>query len=271
MDFEISLNKMSTEIGNPVKYYLFSAEKKIFMNDLLNRNIEIIYSGEIYCIKCGRKTNKSFSQGYCYPCFTIAPETEECVLRPELCQAHMGIARDMDYAREHCLHDHVVYLAASSDIKVGITRIAQVPFRWIDQGASSAMRIALTPNRFIAGLMEVSIKKQMPDKTNWRLMLTNKIISNPDYESAKDAVSSILPEELKKYLLQNEPIIYIEYPVFLYPQKISTIELEKVQIFKGVLKGIKGQYLIFENGKVINIRKYSGYKVRIKTMPETLL
>jgi hypothetical protein len=271
MDFEISLNKMSTEFDNPVRYYLLSGEKKIFMNDLLDKNIEINYSGEIFCIKCGRKTTKSFSQGYCYPCFMTAPETEDCVLRPELCQAQLGVARDMDYARLHCLNDHVVYLAASSDIKVGITRISQVPFRWIDQGASSAIKIALVPNRYTAGLMEVSIKKHLPDKTNWRLMLANNVIANPDYETPKAFIKSTLPEELKKYLLQNEPINYIEYPVISHPQKISTIDLEKEPTFKSVLKGIKGQYLIFENGKVINIRKYGGYKVTIKTMPETLL
>jgi hypothetical protein len=271
MNTEVSLNKMATEFANPVRYYLLSGAEKIYMNDLLDKHIEISYSGEIYCIKCGRKTSKSFSQGYCYPCFMSAPETEECVLRPELCQAHLGIARDMDYAREHCLHDHIVYLAASSDIKVGITRIAQVPFRWIDQGASSAIKIALTPNRYTAGLLEVSIKKHLPDKTNWRLMLTNKIIDNPDYETAKAFVNSILPEEFKKYLLQNEPINYIDYPVISYPDKISSIDLEKEKIFNGLLKGIKGQYLIFENGKVINIRKYAGYKVTLKTMPETSL
>jgi len=271
MKIEILLNKMASEYAIPVRYYLISGEIKFCINDLLDKNIEIIYSGEIYCIKCGRKTSKSFSQGFCYPCFMTAPETEECVLRPELCQAHLGIARDMDYAREHCLHDHIIYLAASSEIKVGITRIAQVPYRWIDQGASSAMKIALVPNRYTAGLIEVAIKKYMPDKTNWRLMLTNKINNNPDYEATKVLVNSILPEEFKKYLLINEPIKYIDYPVISYPQKVVSIDLEKEQHFSGILKGIKGQYLIFDSGKVINIRKYGGYKVTIQTMPETFL
>ncbi|HYW95194.1 MAG TPA: DUF2797 domain-containing protein [Bacteroidales bacterium] len=126
---------MSTIPGNPVGYFLDLNDRgdTFSVNELIGREIRLEFTGEIQCIKCGRFTKTSFAQGYCYPCFISAPETEECVLRPELCQAHEGIARVMEYAKEHCLIDHFVYLAFSGGLKVGVTRLTQVPTRWIDQ------------------------------------------------------------------------------------------------------------------------------------------
>lgn len=67
------------------------------------------------------KKSKSFAQGYCFPCFQRTPETEECVLRPELCKANEGVARDIDFAKEHCLIDHFVFLSYTINIKVRVT------------------------------------------------------------------------------------------------------------------------------------------------------
>ena len=162
-----SVRKMKSELSETVKYSLPIGEKELEMNDFLGKEISLEYMGEIHCIKCGRKINKSFSQGFCYPCFTKAPETEECVLRPELCRAHVGVARDMEYATKHCLTEQVVYLSLTSGLKVGVTRGSQVPVRWIDQGAVKAIELARTPNRFTAGELEVALKAHMSDKTNW--------------------------------------------------------------------------------------------------------
>ena len=164
MKYSATLAKMSVEYSDPVNYSLMTDQGLLSVNNLLGKRIEIEFTGEIRCIRCNRKTNKSFGQGYCYPCFISAPETEDCVLRPELCKAHLGIARDMDYARVHCLSDHFVYLAATPELKVGVTRSSQVPVRWIDQGADSAMKIALTSNRYLAGLIEVELKNIYPIK-----------------------------------------------------------------------------------------------------------
>jgi hypothetical protein len=263
MNLHLIFNKMPTEPGNPIQYYWLIDNQLFNVNQLLNKNLSIKYSGNIFCIRCGRKTSKSFSQGYCYPCFSSAPEAEECVLRPELCQAHIGIARDMDYAKQHCLIDHFVYLAASEQIKVGVTRNTQIPFRWIDQGASSAIKIARTHNRYTAGLIEVALKKFLPDKTNWRAMLTNKIDENPDFTKVIEMVRNVLPNELKQYLINNEQIEVLQYPVLEYPQKVQSLDFEKTPEIKGVLKGIKGQYLFFDGGRVINVRKFGGYEVEV--------
>jgi hypothetical protein len=265
MQNKFVLKKMLSRFQKPIQYSLAIDNTGVLeLNILIGQKIKINFNGEIYCIKCGRKTNKSFAQGYCYPCFVSAPETEECVLKPELCQAHLGIARDMEYAKENCLQEQFVYLASSDVIKVGVTRSSQIPTRWIDQGASFAIKVANTPNRYTAGLIEVELKKQFPDKTNWRAMLTNKINPVPDFSDALRKIETSLSLELSKFLLKGEVAAHLDYPVNKYPEKLSTIDLEKTNEFEKTLSGIKGQYMIFSDGSVMNIRKHSGYKIEFE-------
>jgi hypothetical protein len=263
MKYTAILNKMRVEYTDPVSYFLSTDQGLLPMNTIIGKRLEIEFTGKIICIRCNRKTNKSFGQGYCYPCFISAPETEECVLRPELCKAHLGIARDIDYARTHCLSDHFVYLAASPEIKIGVTRSSQIPVRWIDQGASFAMKIAKTKNRVQAGLIEVELKNHIPDKTNWRKMLNYTYTDVPDFNKALITIKSVLSKELQDYLLSDERLVEIKYPVLSYPVKAKPVSLDKTLTLSGILKGIKGQYLIMENDDVINIRSHSGYRVSI--------
>lgn len=258
-----NIRKMRTELADPVRYYLPVGEEEVCMNDLIGKELEMEFLGEINCIRCGRKTSKSFAQGYCFPCFRSAPETEDCVLHPELCRAHEGVARDMEYAERHCLTDQVVYLSLTSGLKVGVTRIAQVPYRWIDQGAVRAIEIARAPNRYTAGLIEVFLKDHVNDKTNWRSMLKNELLFRGDLVSQKRAVLALLPAALAEFGTGNDAITEIHYPVETYPAKVSSLNLDKDPEVDGLLIGIKGQYLIFSEGKVINIRKFGGYKIRL--------
>ncbi len=259
---EGNLLKMRVELGEPVRYYLSLGQEEIFMNDLINKHIELQYLNQIHCIKCGRVTSKSFAQGFCFPCFRSAPEAEECVLRPELCLAHEGVARDINYAEQHCLIDHFVYLSYTSGIKVGVTRHTQIPTRWIDQGAVAAIKIACTPNRYTAGLIEVALKSHFADKTNWRTMLISNDLKL-DLLREKEKALHFLSKDLKSFKTDDNSICYINYPHCNPPVKISSINLDKNSYYSGIVKGIKGQYLIFENGIVINIRKYGGYLVRL--------
>ena len=255
---------MRTEFDTPVKYYLTLGEDQICLNDYLGKELKINFLDEINCVKCGRLTKKSFSQGFCYPCFSTAPETEECVLRPELCRAHEGIARDMQYAQTHCLIDQYVYLSLTSGIKVGVTRSTQIPTRWIDQGAIKAVKLAKTPNRYTAGLIEVALKEVMADKTNWRNMLTGKITEERSLKEVKNAVIDQLDEEFESYIDWDDEITELEYPVNVYPQKVVSLNLDRTPEVGGILTGIKGQYLMFDERAVINIRKFGGYKVRLE-------
>ncbi|MDP4207179.1 MAG: DUF2797 domain-containing protein [Bacteroidota bacterium] len=261
MEHTGAISKMITTPGTPVEYQLPVGDEFVAINPLLGKEISLTWKNEIRCINCGRVTKKSFAQGYCYPCFISIPETEECVLRPELCRAHEGIARDMVWATEHCLQDHFVYLALSSEVKVGVTRQSQIPTRWIDQGASQAIKLAKTPNRYTAGLIEVALKKHLTDKTNWRNMLLDKIAEGISLFEKKQQIGELLPAELTQYLCTDDTITEILYPSVSTPTKISSLDLEKLGTIQGTLTGIKGQYLIFDEGKVINVRKYGGYVV----------
>ena len=258
-----NIRKMETNHADHVQYILPLGETTIDMNALIGTRIELNYQGKIHCIRCGRETRKSFAQGYCYPCFISAPETEECVLRPERCRAHEGIARDMEYARAHCLIEHVVYLSFTSGLKVGVTRSTQIPTRWIDQGAVAAIELARTPNRVEAGRMEVALKSLMNDKTNWRKMLSEIALESMDLAAEKQRVAALLPVELKKYVTANQTVTRISYPVTDYPEKVKSYNLDRDPVVSGTLAGIKGQYLIFRDGGVINLRKFGGYLVRV--------
>ncbi len=258
-----NLIKMEAELGEEVRYVLPLGTERIDMNNMIGKTITMNYLDAIHCIRCGRPTRRSFAQGYCYPCFTTAPETSECVLRPELCRAHEGISRDMKWSEEHCLQDHYVYLALSSGLKVGVTRSSQVPIRWIDQGAWKAICLARTPNRFLAGSIEVALKAHMSDKTNWRNMLTNRVDRDIDLVEEKEKAAGFLDASLSEYLIDDDRITEIHYPVLQYPGKVKSIGFDKTKFIEGKLLGIKGQYLILDEGYVINIRKHSGYLVAI--------
>lgn len=261
-----NISKMRSSREEVVQYFLPLGNQLIDMNKLIGQDIQLEFMGKIHCMKCGRETRKSFAQGYCYPCFTSAPETEECVLRPELCRAHEGVARDMEYAEEHCLSEQVVYLAITSGLKVGVTRRSQVPTRWIDQGALAAIVFARTPNRYTAGLMEVAMKKHTADKTNWRKMLSGSDPGPIDLVDEKARLMEMIPEELSANLTEDNAVLEFTYPVEQYPEKIRSLNFDKDPLVSGILTGIKGQYLMFDQDRVINVRKFGSYLVKLKTL-----
>ena len=265
MNYNGPLLKMQTNLQNPVEYELPIGDELIYMNSLIGKYIIFKWEKEIFCIHCGRKTNKSFAQGFCYPCFISIPETSECILKPELCQAHEGIARDIEWAENHCLQDHFVYFAISSGVKVGVTRSQQVPTRWIDQGASRAIKFAKTPNRYIAGVIEVALKQHMSDRTQWQKMLKNQIVKDVNLLDKKQEMINQLDENLKQYESSENDIIEINYPINEYPEKVKSLSFEKMNIIEGRLWGIKGQYLLFDDGSVLNIRKHNGYNVSLES------
>ncbi len=263
MEFEGNIRKMITELNAPVKYTLPIGNEKIDMNALIGKEISMQFDGQINCVSCGKKTKTSFSQGFCYNCLQTAPEASESIIRPELSKAHLGIARDMEWAEKHDLIDHFVYLAVASALKVGVTRGHQIPTRWIDQGASYAIKIAKTPNRHIAGVIEVFLKNHFSDKTNWRAMLKNEVLKDFDLAAEKERIANLLPLELQKYMDSENEVTEINYPVEQFPVKIKSIGFDKLPEITGRLAGIKGQYLIFDDSRVLNIRKHNGYFLRV--------
>lgn len=258
----IQLRKMDSQLGETVNYFLSNNNDTILLNDFLNKPVKIHYLNEILCVNCGKKTKKSFYQGYCYPCFLKCPETTECVIKPELCRAHLGEGKDIDWERENHDTAHVVYLSLTSGVKVGVTRKTQIPTRWIDQGAIEAVFFAETPNRYIAGLIECDIAKHITDKTAWQRMLKGDC-KPVNLLAEKQRLSTLLNSDYFQYLSNNDEVTRIEYPLLSVPEKVKSISFDKAQGIEGILTGIKGQYLIFDNCFVINIRKHGGYVISI--------
>lgn len=254
------------------QYQIRLDDQFISLNEKIGQPIRIESLGEIHCVECGRKSKKSFSQGYCYPCFSRLPQCDICIMSPEKCHYDQGTCRDASWGDEFCMQDHIVYLANSSGIKVGITRHTQIPTRWLDQGAMQAMPIARVATRQLSGLLEVIFKQHVADKTNWRTLLKQDAL-DLDLSSKRDELFELCHEEIEElqghYGLQAVSLIYdaeqhnYQFPVTEYPTKIVSFNLDKTPVVEGVLKGIKGQYLIMDTG-VINLRKYTSYNVSVE-------
>lgn len=262
MKYEGVLKKMLTEIGPPVQYYLEMKQGFINMNQALDREVEIKFL-KYECLNC-HEDKPIFRQGFCKSCFFEIPQAADWIMRPELSMAHLGKEdRDLEFEKKMQLQPHIVYLANSSSVKVGVTRKSQIPTRWIDQGAHEAIEIVEVPNRYLAGITEVALKEHVSDKTNWRKMVTNDI-EDVDLVKEKKQLEPFIPGEVKEYYLENHSReTNIEFPVLQYPTKIHSLNLEKTPVFRGVLKGIKGQYLIFEDGTIFNVRGSEGYYISL--------
>lgn len=271
--YQILLEKMSVKYGSPIQYaFVLEDGSELNVNHLINKEVEFIFEGNIRCAACHRLTKKSFNQGYCYPCFSTLARCDMCIMKPETCHYDKGTCREPEWADTHCMQAHYVYLANSSGLKVGITRQDQLPTRWIDQGAVQALPLYKVRTRYQAGLIEVCLGAELKDKTNWRAMLKGEV-ELLDMEAIRDEVQKKfehpVAEISKKFGINSceilkEPAMQFNYPVEQYPTKINSYNLDKQSIFCDVLLGIKGQYLIFENG-VINIRKYGAYEITLNS------
>ena len=266
------VRKMSSRLDRPVVYDARLGDNEVALNPLIDKQLKLIFSGSIYCIHCNRKTNKSFNQGYCYPCFQKLAQCDSCIIHPERCHLEQGTCREPAWGEKYCMQDHIVYLANSSGLKVGITRATQVPTRWIDQGATQALAIMRVRSRLQSGTLEMAFKQHVADKTNWRDMLRGKA-TELDMAGERDKLLILCEEDIKELaarfgffaisVLKGIRPVSIDYPIKTYPEKIISLNFDKEPVVFGTLKGIKGQYLIFDSG-VLNLRRFSGYEVELQ-------
>jgi hypothetical protein len=253
----------------PIAYELplfdvLEANGGLAIHEWVGRNVRIEWQKAIHCVETGAPIRKTYGDGLSYKAWLKSPSAVASVIRPELSRIHEGIAlRDEAWEREHHLQPHVVYISFTGGLKVGVTRETNVPFRWHDQGAVAAIVLAEVPYRQLAGAIEVELKEVMPDKTNWRKMLQEQ---KPDLDSllqAKDQAFDNLSPAYEPFFSDNDHVTSIAYPVEQYPEKVSSVKLDKTGLIEGRLVGIKGQYLIWESGEVLNVRSHAGYRVQI--------
>lgn len=261
MQYQGVLRKMQTEIGTPIQYYLVFESDFLNVNQVLDKELKVSFIKH-QCINCGND-RPIFRQGFCKSCFFEIPSAGDWIMRPELSTAHLDKEdRDLDYEKKVQLQPHIVYLANSSNVKVGVTRKTQIPTRWIDQGAHEAIEIVEVPNRYLAGITEVALKEHVGDKTNWRKMLTNTVVDENLIEW-RNKLKQFIPEEAAAYFIESNHETNLKFPVLEYPEKVKSLNLDKTPNFTGILKGIKGQYLIFDDNTVFNVRGNEGYYVGI--------
>ena len=194
-----------------------------------------------------------------YDAFKQSPLAVESIIRPELSKIHEGIAlRDYDWEMKHHMQPHIVYLSKTAGNKVGVTRNTQIPTRWIDQGAVEALiSLELLTDKQLDLLK--FLLKNISDKTNWRKMLVNDLNEESLLEK-RDELFLKVDNDLKKYLVLDEIIQTINFPVIKY-QLVQSLSLDKNPYIEEKLIGIKGQYLIFENETVLNVRRHAGYLI----------
>ncbi|MCC5882344.1 MAG: DUF2797 domain-containing protein [Halomonas sp.] len=258
------------EQGGAVIYTLRAGEHRLDLNARLGQPLRLQWTGAIACTHCGRATKKSFAQGYCYPCFKKLAQCDTCIVKPETCHFDAGTCREPTWAERFCFQPHVVYLANSSGLKVGITRGTQVPTRWLDQGAIQALPVLSVQTRLQSGLVEMLFKEEVADRTNWRAMLKGEV-EPLDLLAERDRLLARLESGLgslrerfgvDSIQVLDEPPVTFDYPVLEFPRKIVSHNFDKQPEVSGTLMGLKGQYLILDTG-VINLRKFTGYEVAV--------
>ncbi|MDR3272152.1 MAG: DUF2797 domain-containing protein [Flavobacteriaceae bacterium] len=251
------ITKMMAEYADPIQYFLNLDNEVIMMNQLLGKRVKIRFN-HYHCMNCGQD-KEIFAMGFCKNCYFLSPHAGEWVVRPELSKAHLGIAdRNLVFEQEAQLQPHIVYLANSGGAKVGVTRKSQIPVRWIDQGAEYAVKLAQTDNRYEAGRIEVALKQHISDKTNYRKMLSQDV-PYIDLNEKKQQLLNFVPTDLQHFILSDDEITKLRYPVMNYPLGIQSVNLKKDPEIEGILIGIKGQYLLFDNNLTINLRSHEGF------------
>ncbi len=268
-----ALRKMRADLApdGTVNYRMVVGEQEVELNSLIGKHLTLHYSGHIDCQHCGRKTKKSYSQGYCFPCMQKLAQCDMCIMKPETCHFEKGTCREPQWGESNCMIPHYVYLANTSGLKVGITRHTQIPTRWIDQGATQALPIFKVSTRLQSGLVEIALAEFIADKTNWRAMLKGSAEAL-DLKAIAAELKPKIAEKLANVSLKygadavtelDEDVVELSFPVQQYLTKISSFNFDKTAEVSGTLVGIKGQYLIFETG-VINMRKFTSYHVSLQ-------
>ena len=247
---------------SPAQYQLLLDANLIPLNPLLGCGLEVRFLGQIECAECGQLTKKSYGGGYCYPCFATLARCDLCVMSPDRCHFHLKTCRDPEWGESFCMQPHTVYLANSSGLKVGITRQGRETKRWLDQGATQGLPLLTTTTRKEAGEVEVIIAKQLSDRTNWRLLVSQET-SPVNLADERNQLRGDL--DLPNVVWSMESERQFQFPVRQYSPAVN-FSLHK-QTVRGNLIGMKGQYLLFDNG-ALNISRHRSYHIELTVLDD---
>ena len=260
----------SVDIHGHVTYQWCGADvldplETISLEPWIGKHVQVTFDGIIHCSETGKRIKKTYGDGLSYDAFMKSPLACPSIIRPELSRIHEGIAlRDEEWERANHLQPHVVYISQTSHLKVGVTRATNVPSRWVDQGAVGGIVLANAPYRQLAGEIEVALKSMMSDRTHWRAMLLEVNLDGEALLDAKEECLETLGLTYESFFEDSDEITALRYPVLTYLPKVTSSKLDKRPCISGRLVGIKGQYLMFEDGQVWNVRAHAGYRVSVE-------
>jgi hypothetical protein len=250
--------------AEPADYTLVTATGRLALNGLLGAWLELTFDDGIVCGHCGMASAKSYGGGFCWRCFTTLARCDLCVVSPARCHYAAGTCREPEWGERFCMQWHTVYLANSSGPKVGITRRGGEIGRWLDQGAIQGLAIAAAPTRHLAGVLEASLAAWLADTTDWR-RLTGRDAPLADLAALRDRLvtDAALPAGVQWITDADE--VRLHYPVREYGRQRQWRPRPDERLFAGRLIGIKGQYLLFDEG-VFNVRRHRGYSIRMRLL-----
>ncbi|MDH3004553.1 MAG: DUF2797 domain-containing protein [Candidatus Shikimatogenerans sp. JK-2022] len=207
-----------------------------------------------------------FKDGFCKNCYF--ENFYLGIYHPIKCTSHLNIEyKNLKYEKTIELQKHIIYISITGNTKVGITIKNNFYNRLMDQGAIKAIIIAITPNRYLSGKIEKISKNFISDRTNYINMLTNNFKKDINLIKIKKKIFKFILKYYtiyKNFLYKNNKIYKFYYPVLKYPtNKIYNFSFRNNLRLKEKLIGLKGQYLIFTNKKVLNIRNHIGYYLNL--------
>ena len=260
----------SSTIGEEVEYkfQMFDVLKElplIDMCDWVGKELTWKFDGVVNCVVTGEAMNQAYRMGMSQKAFFESPISCPSIINPELSTIHTGVAlRDRDFEERYHNVPHVVYLSRTNKLKVGVTGLGREQFRWNDQGAVEGIQLCVTPYRQLAGEIEVALKEHMNDKTHWLGMLKDVTRFPDELLELKDECFELLGPNYEPFFSDDDTVHSINYPVQKYPLKVKSLKLNKEPNGTGVISGIKGQYLILEDGRVMNVRAHEGCRVELE-------
>lgn len=258
------LRKIILSVAEPsVRAFVPIGRHLVDVNTLIGKKLRLHWPGMAECQSCRGIFSSLQAQGLCRKCFFESPMAGPSMVRPELSTAHLGIAdRDLEFERALQLQPHSVYLADSGGVKVGVTRTRQQVTRWLDQGASTAQVIAITDNRYEAGLIEVALKEHFSDKTDWRRMLAGETF-DADFAAAIGVALEAIPSDLKRFA-QADGVKHQAHWSLAPGFRAKSVKFSNHgDEIEAVLAGQRGQYLAFTDGRAINLRSHEGLFIGI--------
>jgi len=216
----------------------------------------IVIDGPVYtrCLGCRSVYKKLYKRGYCYLCFNNLAVCDLCVLQPHRCHFHLNTCREPDWGIKHCFQPHYVYLSYTDKVKIGITRVHNLTTRMMHQGAIACLPVLLVPSRKIAGLIEISVKEHFSMTTAWKGMLNSRDVDADVLYASRDLFYREFDHNAYQHVIPTwyKDVIRISYPLSC---DVTTSILQLP--IHDRLVGLKGMYMIFENG-VFNMRRLAG-------------